>query len=169
MRTSKVLLPILASVLLVACTSTKKTDSVGASSPNGSGNTGDSSSVLAPYPGDKAELGKDLQDRVFFGFNSSDLDSTSTAILENQARWLSANKSKKVVVEGHADERGTREFNLALGERRANAVKEYLTGHGVDSSRVKTISYGKERPAVQGSSEESWAQNRRSVLIEEQK
>ena len=169
MRTSKVLLPILASVLLVACSSTKKTDSGSGSSSLNSGSTGDSSSISAPYPGDKAELGKGLQDRVFFGLDSSDLDGTSTSVLENQSRWLVANKDKKVVVEGHCDERGTREYNLALGERRANAVKEYLTGHGVDSSRIKTISYGKERPAIQGSNEESWAQNRRSVLIEEQK
>lgn len=170
MRTSKVLFPIvLASVLLVACQSTKKADSASnTSSIGGSGaNTG---AAVVPYPGSQAKLGDELQDRVFFGFDSSEIDASATAILNNQARWLneSANKGKKVTVEGHCDERGTREYNLALGERRANTVREYLVSNGVDSSRIKTISYGKERAEVQGSNEESWAQNRRSVLVEVQ-
>ena len=83
--------------------------------------------------------------------------------LENQATWMAQYPSLVVTVEGHADERGTREYNLALGERRANSVKSYLTALGVDSSRISTVSYGKERPAVPGSSPESWSQNRRGV------
>ncbi len=109
--------------------------------------------------------GTNIADRVFFAFNSSALSSEAQATLQRQAEWLKANEASKLTLEGHCDERGTREYNLALGERRANAARDYLTSLGVNASRVSVVSYGKERPAVVGSNEEAWAQNRRSVTV----
>ena len=107
------------------------------------------------------------EDRVFFAYDSSALSDNAQEVLDTQVEWLTARKHKNVnvVVQGYCDERGTREYNLALGERRANAVKAYLVAHGVDSSRISTISYGKERPAVLGNNEAAWAQNRRAVTV----
>src|SRR3546814_581643 len=104
-------------------------------------------------------------DRVFFEFDSYQLDSTAQGTLNGQAAWLNKYPNVRVTIEGHADERGTREYNLALGERRANAVKNYLAGQGVSADRINVISYGEERPAVEGSNEASWAQNRRAVTV----
>ncbi|OSQ47945.1 peptidoglycan-associated lipoprotein Pal [Thalassospira alkalitolerans] len=104
-------------------------------------------------------------DRVFFGFDKYDLSGEARRTLELQSAWLKKYPQYKVVVEGHADERGTREYNLALGERRANSVKDYLVALGIDPSRVETISYGKERPVALGHDEESWSKNRRSVSV----
>lgn len=98
---------------------------------------------------------------VYFGYDRYDLSSAARASLQAQAAWLKAHSDVKVTVEGHCDERGTREYNLALGDRRANSVKNYLVALGVDPSRIHTVSYGKERPAVTGSGESSWSQNRR--------
>lgn len=98
---------------------------------------------------------------VYFGYDRYDLSSDARAGLQSQATWLVAHSSVKVTVEGHCDERGTREYNLALGDRRANSVKNYLVAFGVDPSRIHTISYGKERPAVTGTGESSWSMNRR--------
>lgn len=105
------------------------------------------------------------EDRVFFAFDRSDLSSEAQSSLKSQAKWLKNNKNVNIVVEGHADERGTREYNLALGERRASAVKRFLIAQGVEANRISTISYGKERPAVLGSNEAAWAQNRRAVTV----
>lgn len=104
-------------------------------------------------------------DRILFDTDKFDVDAEDQTILQSQAQWLQANPSVKVTVEGHADERGTRDYNLALGEKRANSAKNYLVTLGVDSSRVTTISYGKERPAALGSDESAWAQNRRAVTV----
>ena len=104
-------------------------------------------------------------DRVFFAFDSSALSSAATQSLDTQVAWLKRNNKVNVIVEGHADERGTREYNLALGERRATAVKNYLVSKGVAANRITTVSYGKERPAVLGSNEAAWAQNRRAVTV----
>lgn len=103
-----------------------------------------------------------IGDRVFFGFDSSDLSSESREVLDRQADCMKQH-SFKVVVEGHCDERGTREYNLALGERRANSARNYLLSKGLDSERVSTVSYGKERPAVDGHNEEAYSKNRRAV------
>ncbi len=105
------------------------------------------------------------EDRIFFAFDSSALTQRSTEILDTQVNWLKKNEKVNVVVQGYCDERGTREYNLALGERRATAVKNYLISKGVDAGRVSTISYGKERPAVLGNNEAAWAQNRRAVTV----
>ena len=107
----------------------------------------------------------DVLDRVFFALDSYALDAESRRVLDAQAQWLAANPNVRVTIEGHADERGTREYNLALGDRRANAARDYLQSRGIDASRMQTISYGKERPAVIGNSEESYAQNRRAVTV----
>ena len=108
-------------------------------------------------------LAKGVPDRVFFATNESILTTKSRDTLRKQAAWLRENTNVNVVVEGHADERGTREYNLALGEKRAQAVKNYLSGLGVAMSNLNTISYGKERPAVVGSTDAAWSQNRRAV------
>ena len=104
-------------------------------------------------------------DRVFFGTDLYSLDDKARQTLDGQAAWLAAHPSVPVTIEGHCDERGTREYNLALGDRRANAVKDYLEAKGISPSRMTTISYGKERPVALGSNEEAWAQNRRAVTV----
>lgn len=104
-------------------------------------------------------------DTVLFGLDMHDIDSQARAVLDTQAQWLQRYPNVRISVEGHCDERGTREYNLALGDRRANAAKNYLIARGVDASRISTISYGKERPAAQGSDEASYAQNRRAVTV----
>ncbi len=109
-----------------------------------------------------------VPDRVFFDLNQSSLSSEAEKILDTQTAWLKSDENIKITVEGHCDERGTREYNIALGEKRANAVKKYLTSHGIDSSRIKTMSYGKERPQFVGEGEEIWAKNRRSVTINQE-
>ena len=110
-------------------------------------------------------LASGVPDRVFFATNESVLTTASRETLRKQAAWLRKNSKITIVLEGHADERGTREYNLALGEKRAQAVKNYLIGLGINPDRVSTISYGKERPAVVGSNDGAWAQNRRSVTL----
>ena len=104
-------------------------------------------------------------DRVFFNYDSSDLDSDAQELLQDQVAWLKQYSDVSVIVEGHCDERGTREYNLALGEKRAQSVKNYLISLGISSDRISTISYGKERPAVVGSNDGACAQNRRSVTV----
>lgn len=116
-------------------------------------------------PGSQEDLVANVGDRVFFEYNSAALGENAQKTLARQADWLSANPQVAITVEGHCDERGTREFNLALGERRASAVKNYLLSLGVDRARVNTISYGKERPEELGSSEAAWSKNRRSVTV----
>lgn len=106
-----------------------------------------------------------IGDTVLFGYDSSQLSADAMATLDAQAALLNAKPSFRVKVEGHADERGTREYNLALGERRASAARDYLVAKGVDGSRIRIVSYGKERPAAVGSNEEAWAKNRRSVTV----
>jgi len=113
--------------------------------------------------GSQKDLVVNVGDRVFFDFDKYNVDAAARKALEKQAAWLKANKSVTIVVQGHCDERGTREYNLALGERRANSVKDYLVVLGVNPARVSTISYGKERPVATGSNEAAWKQNRRGV------
>ena len=110
-------------------------------------------------------LATGVKDRVFYATNKSVLTTASRDTLRKQAAWLRKNKDIAVTIEGHADERGTREYNLALGERRANAVKDYLLTYGISGGRISVISYGKERPVNSGSSPLAWSQNRRAVTI----
>ena len=110
-------------------------------------------------------LADGVPDRVFFATNESVLTTASSETLRKQAAWLRKNSEITVVLEGHADERGTREYNLALGERRANAAKDYLMTYGISSSRISVISYGKERPVDAGSNPLAWSKNRRSVTV----
>lgn len=118
-------------------------------------------------PGTQEDLVVNVGDRVLFGFDQSDLTSDARDVLDNQALWLKRYPHIHVTIEGHTDERGTREYNLALGDRRATTVKNYLVALGVDKNRITTISYGKERPAVPESNPQAWAQNRRAVTVVE--
>ena len=102
---------------------------------------------------------------VYFAYDSFNLTPASKTALNKHIEWLKANPNRSVQIEGHTDERGTTEYNLALGERRSGAVKEYLTGKGIPASQLSTISYGEERPAVQGSTEASWSKNRRAEFV----
>ena len=110
-------------------------------------------------------LAVDVPDRVFFSYDSYSLTEGAQDTLAKQAKWLKVNGSVTISIEGHADERGTREYNLALGDRRANAAKDFLMAQGISSSRITTISFGKERPVKGGSNAKAWAQNRRSVTV----
>jgi peptidoglycan-associated lipoprotein len=131
----------------------------------------DSSASTAPAPSGPVKgsqedfLASVTSDRILFDTDKFDVSSDDQPILQSQATWLQANPSVRVTLEGHADERGTRDYNLALGEKRANSAKTYLTSLGIDPSRITTISYGKERPAALGSDESAWAQNRRAVTV----
>lgn len=134
----------------------------------GMGSTGSdfgSAPVNGVVPGTQQDLVVNVGDRVFFGYDESELSGEARTTLDKQAAWLKQYPNVSITVEGHADERGTREYNLALGERRANSIKSYILSQGVDGSRVNTISYGKERPAVAEPNPAGWAQNRRGVTV----
>ena len=132
------------------------------SSTSSSGASSDSTTTYSYDTDPKTALIK-VGDRVLFGYDSSELDDDDRSVLDNQAKFLNQNPSLKVTIEGHCDERGTREYNLALGEKRASAVKDYLISVGINSERVSVVSYGKERPQVLGSNKAAWSMNRRSV------
>ncbi len=126
----------------------------------------DTSANTAVVPGSQQDFVASVTaDRIFFALDESEVDAEDQATLRSQAAWLARYPQKRVTIEGHCDERGTREYNLALGERRANATKNALAALGVDPSRITTISYGKERPDATGSDEESYARNRRAVTV----
>ena len=146
-------LVILACLALSACATQKK---VGTGQMQGDVYTG---TDTVKY------LASGVPDRVFFATNESVLTTASRDTLRKQAAWMRKNSDLTFVIEGHADERGTREYNLALGERRANAAKDYLMTYGVDGNRLSVISYGKERPVDSGSNPLSWSKNRRSVTV----
>jgi peptidoglycan-associated lipoprotein len=155
---TKSLAVLSAVLLLTACESAPNSKS----GANGNGSMGGNANVVK---GSQEDLAQNVGDRVFFETDSSSLTSDAQHTLEKQSEWLKQYTSVKVTVEGHCDERGTREYNLALGERRAAAAKKYLVSLGIDSKRVTTISYGKERPAVIGNDESAWSQNRRAVTV----
>lgn len=144
--------------VLAGCHSAPTTtaDNSGSGTTNNNGGT-----ILTP----QQELTQQVGDRVFFAFDKSDISSDAQAILGRQADFTKKYATLNFTIEGHCDERGTREYNLALGERRATAAKNALVALGVDAGRLKTISYGKERPAVDGHNEAAWAQNRRAVTV----
>ncbi len=141
----------LATLILNACSTAKKADGL-----DGDVYTGKETVKF---------LASGVPDRVFFATNKSSLTTKSRETLRKQATFLRKNKNLSVTIEGHADERGTREFNLALGERRANAAKDYLMTYGISGKRISVISYGKERPVNTESTPLAWSQNRRSVTV----
>ena len=148
-----------------ASSGSSDSSSSSSSSTSSSGASGSSSDSTTTYSYDtdpKTALIK-VGDRVLFGYDSSELDDDDRSVLDNQAKFLNQNPSLKVTIEGHCDERGTREYNLALGEKRASAVKDYLISVGINSERISVVSYGKERPQVLGSNKAAWSMNRRSV------
>jgi len=153
-------LAVVSAVFLLTACETAPSSTSGANGKGGAAGAGGPVS-----PGTQEDLAQNVGDRVFFDTDSSQLSSESQGVLQRQAAWLKQYGNVHVTVEGHCDERGTREFNLALGERRAAAAKKYLVGLGIPSSRISTISYGKERPAVIGSDESAWSQNRRAVTV----
>jgi peptidoglycan-associated lipoprotein len=160
---------LLASVLLLtaACTSTDA-DKRGVQRPANAEGSPDSvyESALPEYvAGTQEDLVSHVGDRIFFGFDSSELSENAQRTMQRQSEWMKMNPDLKVILEGHCDERGTREYNLALGERRAAAAKNYLVSLGIDGSRISIISYGKEHPVDPESSEVAWSKNRRAVTV----
>jgi peptidoglycan-associated lipoprotein len=145
--------------LLAACGTTPQDGA------NSSGDAAATAQKMGPAAGSVQDFVVNVGDRVFFGYDEYSISTDARATLSNQAMWLQKYPNATIALEGHADERGTREYNLALGERRANAAKEYLVSLGVDAMRIKTISFGKERPVALGHNEAAWAQNRRSVTV----
>ena len=153
---------------LCACTNADRFDSVNAADQNGLNNAGNvNQTALDPSqnPSSPQFFSQTIGDRVLFEVDTSTLTAQGRATLDGQAGWLATNSDYLAVIEGHADEQGTREYNLALGARRANAVREYLISKGLASSRIRTVSYGKERPLAVCSEESCYAQNRRAVTI----
>ena len=149
MRLIKALATITAMVLLADCSSEQQQTASAAST--------------TVTPGSVADFRQNVGDRVFFDTDMSTIREDGRQTLNRQAEWLKKYTNYPVTIEGHCDERGTREYNLALGERRANAARQYLIAQGVPAARIKTISYGKERPDPVGSDEAAWARNRRAV------
>jgi peptidoglycan-associated lipoprotein len=139
----------------------------GQAAPETNGPAADNGNVgRADLGGARADFLRSVPaDRIFFGTDDYGIDDQDRATLDAQAAWLNAHPSVSVTIEGHCDERGTREYNLALGDRRANAAKNYLAAKGVSPARMTTISWGKERPVAEGSTEDAWAQNRRAVTV----
>lgn len=161
----KLLSVIALSMIAVACSDKPKDSGEAATTTTTTApSTGGSTTTTSIAPGSLADFQKNVGDRVFFDYDKSDLSVDARATLGRQADWLKK-YHVSLVVEGHTDERGTREYNLALGERRANAVKNFLVAQGVPAASLSTISYGKERPAVSGDNEAAWAQNRRGVSV----
>lgn len=165
---TRALLMLAAVATLTACSSDEEA-AVDTSMPAATGGLAGSeygtAGVNGVTPGTQQDLVVNVGDRVFFGYDQTDLTPEARGTIERQAAWLKQYPNLSITIEGHADERGTREYNLALGERRASAIKNYLMSQGVDSSRVQTISYGKERPAVPDSTAGAWSQNRRGVTV----
>jgi len=157
----KLVAMLAATVLIAGCHSKSETASETDGSMNGAGTQSSSTAI----PGSQADLSQNVGDRIFFPLNQSDLSQEARQTLDRQAAWLKRYPSVRVTIEGHCDERGTREYNMALGARRANSARAYLVALGVDGSRMQTISYGAERPAVLGTGEDVWQQNRRAVTV----
>jgi peptidoglycan-associated lipoprotein len=162
---------IVAAALLATGACAKKRPAELPPAPQGSAGADNSQGGLgtsqgAVLPGSREDFMRSVSsDTVRFGLDMYDIDSEARAVLDTQAQWLQQYPNVRITVEGHCDERGTREYNLALGDRRANAAKNYLAARGISATRITTISYGKERPAAIGSDEDSYAQNRRAVTV----
>lgn len=162
-----------AALLLAACSTPSEDDSMtSGSGSSGTGTTqqsagaGEQSPTLpGPAAGTMEELTVEVGDRIFFDYDQFTIRADQRGTVEALAAWLDTNRGVTLSIEGHADERGTREYNLALAERRANSVRDYLVALGVTPARLSTVSYGEERPAVLGSNDSAWAQNRRGTFV----
>lgn len=161
MTINKLLSAVAAIALLAACETASDADGAN----GGAGFDANGNPIGSTAPGTQGDFEANVGDRVFFATDSSVISGDAQATLGRQAAWLKQYPNAKIVIEGHADERGTREYNLALGERRANSTQNYLVNMGVDASRISVTSYGKERPAVLGHDESAWSQNRRAVTV----
>ena len=153
---SKLLGALITVALLAGCSHPANT---GAATGGGAAVT----TPAGPVPGSEEDLVQNVGDRVFFPFDSSQLTPEDQATLDRQAAWLQRYPQVQVQIAGNCDERGTEEYNLALGQRRANAARDYLVARGTSAARITTISYGKDRPTALGSNEEAWAQNRNAI------
>ena len=163
----RILAIVAATFLLAACETASQVsgDSASTSASNTASSSSASSASSSAADKTPAEKLAQVGDTVNFGFDSAELTVSARSTLNRQAAFLNLNPDLMIVIEGHADERGTREYNLALGDRRATAVRDYLVAKGINSARVRTVSYGKERPAVAGSDEAAWAKNRRAATV----
>jgi peptidoglycan-associated lipoprotein len=167
----KMAIMLLASTALVAGCSKKKVENippVADGTDYGNQPTDPNAGAGQISPGSQEDFLQSVgqgRDRIFFDTDRFNVDTEDQATLQAQAQWLARYPNTRITVEGHADERGTRDYNLALGERRANSAKNYLGSLGIDAARIQTVSYGKERPAAMGSDESAWAQNRRAVTV----
>jgi peptidoglycan-associated lipoprotein len=163
MMFQRILAIVAATFLFAACETASEVggDSASTSSASSASSASSSASAAKTEADKLAEVGN----TVYFDFDSSELSENAQMTLNRQAAFLNVNPTLVIVVEGHADERGTREYNLALGDRRATAVRDYLLAKGLNSARVRTVSYGKERPAVEGSTEAAWEKNRRAATV----
>ena len=153
---------LLAALALIAGCSSKSETS---GTETGTSTNGGIQTSSTATPGSEADLAQNVGDRVFFELDKSDLSQEARQTLDRQAAWLKRYPTVHVVIEGHCDERGTREYNMALGARRANSVKAYLVALGIEAGRLSMVSYGAERPAVLGTGEAVWSQNRRAVTV----
>ncbi|WP_372988457.1 peptidoglycan-associated lipoprotein Pal [Marinobacter sp.] len=155
---------VLALGLFVAACSTSERSGTDASSTGSTGTT-TGQTMTGPEPGTQAHLNQTIGDRVFFDFDRYSIRSDMQGTVSAWAQWMKENPGVSILVEGHADERGTRDYNYALGARRSHEVKLALTAMGVDGDRIETTTFGKDRPAVLGSNEAAWAKNRRAVVV----
>jgi peptidoglycan-associated lipoprotein len=153
----KIVTAFAAALLLAACASSNE--------PATTTDTGTTPTTGQATPGSAEDFQVNVGDRVFFDYDSYEIRADAQGTLQKQAAWLQQYANYTILVEGHCDERGTREYNLALGERRANSVKNYLVALGLDANRIQTISYGKEKPVATGHDETAWAQNRTGVTV----
>ncbi|MCD6034819.1 MAG: pal [Rickettsiales bacterium] len=159
----KIFALVLVTFIAAACSSSDKGGLL--SGDKDGSRDGSMSGNVSVTPGSQEDLVVNVGDRVFFAFDSAVVSSEGQSTLSRQATWLAKYPKLSITIEGHCDERGTREYNIALGERRAAAVKNFLVSSGVSADRVAVISYGKERPEVLGSNEDAWTQNRRGVTV----
>ena len=166
MKLSRPLLIAVSVLALAACGKKAPKDLPPPPAGDTSAQTGICTTPTGPVKGSQEDFVASVSsDRIFFDTDQYDVDAQDQQTLQSQSAWLQQNPNVRVTIEGHADERGTRDYNIALGERRANAAKNYLASLGIDPSRINTVSYGKERPTALGSDESAWAQNRRAVTV----
>ena len=162
MSAAKLLAALAAAAMITACSSTPETAATTGGGEGAGAGTAGSGTVR---PGSQEDLRASVGDRVFFGSDRSTIAADQRPVLERQARWLQQYAQNQVTIEGHADERGTREYNLALSQRRGNSARDILVASGVSGSRIQVVSFGKDRPEALGSDETAWAQNRRAVTV----